>query len=75
MNTTIPNGWRKVCEQQVLPVHRTGWPGAWDALVAAVTGRPRLTAPRAFSVSVLVKGEDPVRVVVTDQKVALICKP
>lgn len=75
MNTTPTNGWRKVCAQQALPVHRTGWPGAWDALLAALTGRPRLTTPRPFSLSVMVKCEDPVRIAVTDQKVTLICKP
>jgi len=64
--------WRQVVTHQVLEVHRTGWRGVWDALVAACSGRPRLTVPQAFEFSVWVRGEEPVRLVIHNPEVTQI---
>lgn len=45
-------GMREVYRTEVLPMHRAGWTGVWDALVAAVTGSPRRTVPTPVTFSV-----------------------
>ena len=49
--------WRTCLIAQVIDVHRTGWLGVWDALVAAITRNPRLTSPRRIEVHYRVKGD------------------
>jgi hypothetical protein len=33
--------WKQYTVQQTTLMGRTGWLGAWDALVSAITGKPR----------------------------------
>lgn len=47
--------WERKAITTIIPAHRTGWPGAWDAIVAAITGQPRLTVPTPYTFSVMVK--------------------
>jgi hypothetical protein len=35
---------------EVIHAHRTGWRGALDALVSAVTGRPRFSVPAKVTI-------------------------
>ena len=37
---------------QELPVARDGWLGAWDALISALTGQPRVEILRPYEFSV-----------------------
>lgn len=61
---TPNNGWRQVTCCQTIHAHRKGWLGAWDALIAAITRRPRLQVPRNVMFSVWVKG-GPVQLQIT----------
>lgn len=45
---------------EVIQAHRTGWRGALDALVSAVTGRPRLAIPA--KVTIRFYAENPVTI-------------
>jgi hypothetical protein len=50
--------WRFIQSGPVtVQVHRTGWRGVYDAIVAAVTRTPRRTAPVEYFASAWVKGE------------------
>ena len=36
-------------------VHRQGWKGLWDQLVATIRGRPRITVNEQFTCSIYMK--------------------
>lgn len=46
--------WRKTSCSLRLPLTRPGWPGVWDAVVAAVTGRSRRGTPTPMTLSMYV---------------------
>lgn len=48
-------GWKRIGAVQVAEMHREGWLGVWDAIMAAVTRRPRRTAPAEVTFSLWVK--------------------
>jgi hypothetical protein len=45
------SSWRQYSIQQSIQAHRTGWLGAWDALVSAITGKPRFTFTQPITIS------------------------
>jgi hypothetical protein len=47
--------WKQVVKYGEMPMHRTGWLGAWDAILAAITKKPRLTVNEPVTFSVWVK--------------------
>lgn len=49
------NGWSRPSASFSIDAHRGGWRGAWDAFVAALLRRPRLTVPRELTMSMCVK--------------------
>ena len=51
------NGWRRVSTVTIGRAYRDGLAGVWDAIVSALTGRPRVTVPQAFTFSIWVKGD------------------
>lgn len=51
----LGQGWAKHSMSQTIQANRTGWCGVWDALVAAITRRPRLTVSQPVTMSVSVK--------------------
>jgi hypothetical protein len=57
----LGGGWFRISQETVIQVHRTGWRGVWDAVKAAVTGRPRLTVPQKVVCSMLAKPHDHAR--------------
>ena len=61
--------WRQVVQYGRMPRARTGWIGAWDAVVAAVTGRPRHTVMTDVTMSVWVKGDQEVKLLLTGGQV------
>lgn len=50
MNSKKP--FRKHTLTQTIQANREGWIGAWDAIVAAVTKRPRLSVAREITISI-----------------------
>ena len=48
--------WKQHVVQQTVEGVRTGWPGVWDALVSAVTGKPIRTFARPVTVTFWGKG-------------------
>lgn len=57
--------WRRVMKLTLVPLHREGWLGVWDALVAAITRRPRFSVASPVTFSVLVKTADPLQIQVS----------
>lgn len=55
---TDKNEWRRIGLTKMMPCHRTGWLGVYDALRSAITGEPRLVVTKAITVSMLIKGSD-----------------
>jgi hypothetical protein len=53
--------WRKVVQMGEVEMHRTGWRGALDAVVAAITNRPRRTINEPVTFSVWVKTDQEVK--------------
>ena len=53
--------WRKVVQMGEVEMHRTGWRGALDAVVAAITNRPRRTFNEPVTFSVWVKTDQEVK--------------
>jgi hypothetical protein len=53
--------WRKVVQTGEVEMHRTGWRGALDAVVAAITNRPRHTVNEPVTFSVWVKTDQEVK--------------
>jgi hypothetical protein len=53
--------WRKVVQMGEVEMHRTGWRGALDAVVAAITNRPRRTVNEPVTFSVWVKTNQEVK--------------
>jgi len=47
--------WKQVTKTSIAMLPRTGWKGAWDALVSAITGRPRYREETTLHFSVYVK--------------------
>jgi len=45
------NEWKQYTIQQTMPMGRTGWLGAWDALVAAITGKDRHAIMQPITIS------------------------
>lgn len=43
--------WRQYSIQQEIQAYRKGWPGVWDALVAAITGKPCYTFAQPITIS------------------------
>lgn len=43
--------WKQYHIQQHMELQRTGWPGVWDALVSAVTRKPRITITEPVTIS------------------------
>lgn len=52
------SGWKHHTLTQTVEAHREGWAGAWDAFVAALLRRPRLTVARDVTVSFWAKAEE-----------------
>lgn len=48
--------WQQHAVTQTIEAHRSGWPGAWDAIKAAITGTPRLTIEKPITLSFWTKG-------------------
>ena len=63
--------WRKVVQMGEMPMHRTGWRGAWDSIVAAVTNRPRRTVNEPVTFSVWVKTDQEVRLEIARAQVEI----
>ena len=53
--------WRKVVQMGEVEMHRTGWRGAWDAVIAVITNRPRRTVNEPVTFSVWVKTDQEVK--------------
>lgn len=49
--------WHQISAQQTIQAHRTGWSGVWDALVAAIRNKPRLTVPTPITLALWVRGQ------------------
>ncbi len=47
--------WERKVLTCTIAAHRIGWLGVWDALVAAITQRPRLSVPTSYEFSVWAK--------------------
>ena len=47
--------WKRVVTNSVAMLPREGWKGAWDALVSAITGRPRYREEKTLHFSLYVK--------------------
>lgn len=43
--------WKRYELAYTIQAHRTGWRGAFDAIVSAITGRPRVAVPTAIIVT------------------------
>lgn len=43
--------WKQYTIQQTMPMLRTGWIGAWDALVEAITGKHRQVIMQPVTIS------------------------
>lgn len=54
----LGGGWRRVTSTVVGQSPRRGWPGAWDAIVSAVTRRPSPLVEATLEFSVFVKTPD-----------------
>lgn len=58
MQSQLPEKkWEQYTMTQTIDVHRDGWIGVWDALVAVITGRPRFAVARPVTLSFWAKGE------------------
>jgi hypothetical protein len=58
MTTNVSPKWRRIQSAPLtVPLHRKGWRGVYDAIVAAVTRTPRRTAPEEYVATVWVQGE------------------
>lgn len=53
--------WRKVVQIGEMPMHRTGWRGAWDSVVAAISGESLRTVNETVTFSVWVKTDQEVK--------------
>lgn len=51
------NEWKQHVTTYTINAHRAGWIGAWDALVAAVTGEPRFSTAQPVTLSFWAKGD------------------
>jgi hypothetical protein len=47
--------WQQYSVTQMVDMHRGGWLGAWDAFVAALLRKPRLSVAQPMTLSVWVK--------------------
>lgn len=47
--------WKHYVWDMTVPAHRTGWLGVWDALMAAITRKPRITYSHAYTCSAFIK--------------------
>ena len=54
--------WKMYSYQQQVEVYRSGWRGVWDALVAAITGKPRLLVVKPITISFWAKHNADVRI-------------
>lgn len=61
----MSTGWQRVSSMRVVELHRAGWLGVYDALVSAVTGRRRVTAPTMLVASVYVCNADDAVIAIT----------
>lgn len=58
MKSQLPkHQWKQYTLTQTIDMHRDGWLGAWDALVAAITKRPRFAVAQPVTLSFWAKGE------------------
>ena len=48
-------GWRQHTITQTIEMHRDGWPGAWDAFIAALTRKPRFAVATPVTLSIWAK--------------------
>ena len=46
-----PTLWTRYEVSHTIQAHRTGWRGAYDAIVSAITGQPRLSVPAKIKVT------------------------
>lgn len=53
--------WTRLTKTVIAPMHRTGWLGLWDAVVAFVKREPRRTVPTKITASVYVKSDKEVK--------------
>ena len=53
---TVKGGWTQHVLTEMVPMHRTGWPGVWDAFVSAITRNPRLAIAKPVTHAVGGKG-------------------
>ena len=53
--------WKQYKIVQQAEFHRTGWLGVWDALVSAMTGKPRYSIASPVTVSFYAKSNTEVR--------------
>lgn len=51
----LGEGWNKYSMTQEVQACRTGWRGAWDAFVAAITRNPRRTIAQPATLTITVK--------------------
>jgi hypothetical protein len=51
----LTNEWKQYTHTSVVSRYREGWHGAWDALVAAITMKPRFTILENVTVSIWAK--------------------
>lgn len=58
MKEDAGNGWTRHSVMQTIKMHRSGWRGLLDALVAVFTRSPRLSVPADVVFSVFAKGGD-----------------
>ena len=63
--------WRKVVQMGEVEMHRTGWRGALDAVVAAITNRPRRTVNEPVTFSVWVKTDQEVKLEIARAQVEI----
>lgn len=53
------NQWQQYQVKTEMPLHRQGWRGVYDAIVAAVTRAPRITVQTPVTLSFWAKGSTP----------------
>ena len=54
--------WKQYHIEQQMALQRTGWIGVWDAIVSAVTRKPRVAVTQPVTISFWAKGSGDVRV-------------
>lgn len=61
--------WKQLTQMGEMQLHRNGWWGVWDALVSAITNKPRITVNQPVTFSAWVKCDKEVRLEIAQGQV------